>query len=213
MGHHRPLRPGRALEPRRSAAAGGRQRGRRADSARDRGHRHDRLGAAVDPAQGPPPSGHDRRQGDDPGTGAAGARRGREADSGAAGPAAGGLQRTFRRPERGRRGVDGVSFEGLPLCPDPRAAADRRPVQLVRRTVHHHDFGSDVDDRRVGRAGRDRNAVRNHHDRDRGDLARRHRGQQRHRAARLCRAAARARHPAADGDPGHRHATVAAGAC
>ena len=71
----------RARKPRRPAAAGGGQRGRRADSARDGGRGHYRSGVAVDPAQGPPPRGDDRRQGDDPRAGAAGARRGREADA------------------------------------------------------------------------------------------------------------------------------------
>jgi multidrug efflux pump subunit AcrB len=48
-------------------------------------------------------------------------------------------------------------------------------------------------------------------DRHRGDLARRRRGQQRHRSARLCRAAALARPGAANADPGDGNAAIAPG--
>ncbi len=168
---------------------------------------------AVDPAQGPPAGGDDRRQGDDTRAGTAGARRGREADSRAAESPARRLRRPLRRPEPGRGGVDGVPVEGVPVCADPGAAADRRPVQLVRRAVHHHDLRGDVDDRRARRAGAHRHSVRHHHDRHRGDLAGRRRGQQRHRAARLRRAVAGARHGATDAHPGDGNAATAAGAC
>jgi hypothetical protein len=64
-------------------------------------------------------------------------------------------------------------------------------VRLAGGAADHHHLGGDVDGRRAPRPAGHRPAVRHHHDRPGGHLARRHRGQQRDRAARLRRAAPR----------------------